>query len=577
MTAAAATQLVVSTQPLGSVTAGNGFGFVVSAEDAHGNLDLTFNGSVTVVLASNPGGSTLGGTLTVNARNGVATFSTSTRNKTGTFTLQAISSGPSAMTTNGINVTAASASQLVFSTQPPDSVPAGEDISSAIVVNVYDQFGNLATSDNTDQVTISASGPGSFDGSSTTTVTVSGGVAIFVNLILDTTGTYTLQANATGLRGDTSRSFAISPAAADRLIFDVLPGNVLASSTISPAVKVDVIDPFGNLLTSDNTDQVSLSVASGPGGFTAGSTTSVTVSAGVATFGNLSLSKSGAYTLMAASNSDLIFTTAFLSVLPAPQFKVILAPVTPGNSAAGQPFNVTISAILNGKLDTSYAGTVVLTSSDPHVPSSAVTFLSGDGGSESLTLDTPGKQTVTVVDTSLPSARGTSNVVSVTGSVPLSIDHFLITGLPASDITGAAHLVTITAVNAAGKTVPNYTGTVQLTSSDSYFLPIDVPFTLANRGVAMTSVALNSLGTQSLTATDGSGITGTESNILVFAPLAVFASATNVVAGGSVTITVSGLTASNLTDTLFADDLQLTTSDPRARCRRSRWPTERRH
>ena len=43
----------------------------------------SFNGTVTLALASNPGGSTLGGTLTVTASGGVATFSGLTLDKSG--------------------------------------------------------------------------------------------------------------------------------------------------------------------------------------------------------------------------------------------------------------------------------------------------------------------------------------------------------------------------------------------------------------------------------------------------------------------------------------------------------------
>ena len=55
----------MTTQPPASVIAGIGFGLVVTAEDAFGNVDPTFTGIVTLALASNPGGATLGGTLTV--------------------------------------------------------------------------------------------------------------------------------------------------------------------------------------------------------------------------------------------------------------------------------------------------------------------------------------------------------------------------------------------------------------------------------------------------------------------------------------------------------------------------------
>ncbi len=70
-----ADHFVVTQQPPASVTAGSPFGLTVQAEDSSGNLDSSFNGTVTVALASNPGGATLGGTLTVTASSGVATFS----------------------------------------------------------------------------------------------------------------------------------------------------------------------------------------------------------------------------------------------------------------------------------------------------------------------------------------------------------------------------------------------------------------------------------------------------------------------------------------------------------------------
>ena len=62
-------------------------------------------------------------------------------------------------------------------------------------------------------------------------------------------------------------------------------------------MTVDILDAYGNIVTSDNSDTVTLAVASGPGGFTAGSTTTATVHNGVATFSNLTLVKPGNYTL----------------------------------------------------------------------------------------------------------------------------------------------------------------------------------------------------------------------------------------------------------------------------------------
>ena len=74
VSAAAATQLVVTAQPPASVTAGSGFGLVVSALDQFGNIDPTFSGVVKLVPSNDPPGIALGGVVTATASAGVATF-----------------------------------------------------------------------------------------------------------------------------------------------------------------------------------------------------------------------------------------------------------------------------------------------------------------------------------------------------------------------------------------------------------------------------------------------------------------------------------------------------------------------
>src|SRR5207244_3195625 len=61
--------------------------------DPLGNTDVSFTGDVTVSLGTNPGGGFLGGTLTVGAVNGVASFGDLTVSSAGTgYTL--VASGP---------------------------------------------------------------------------------------------------------------------------------------------------------------------------------------------------------------------------------------------------------------------------------------------------------------------------------------------------------------------------------------------------------------------------------------------------------------------------------------------------
>ncbi len=98
--AATATKLVVAVAQPGTVTAGAGFGMVVDALDPYGNIDRSFNGTVSVSLASNPNGETLGGTSSVTAIAGVATFPALTVDKPGgSYSLQAASNALTSRTT----------------------------------------------------------------------------------------------------------------------------------------------------------------------------------------------------------------------------------------------------------------------------------------------------------------------------------------------------------------------------------------------------------------------------------------------------------------------------------------------
>jgi hypothetical protein len=102
-----ATQLVVTTESPGTVSAGQPFGLVIQAEDDNGNVDTTFTGKVTLKLASNPGHGTLGGHVVVSFKDGVATFTDLTLNKAANgYRLEATCPGLRLTTTAPFDVTA---------------------------------------------------------------------------------------------------------------------------------------------------------------------------------------------------------------------------------------------------------------------------------------------------------------------------------------------------------------------------------------------------------------------------------------------------------------------------------------
>jgi hypothetical protein len=191
--------LVVTTQPPASVTAGSDFGLTVTAKDNSGAVDSSFKGTVSMALLNNPGGATLGGTLTVTAQNGVTTFSGLTLDKAAAgYTLVVSANGLGETSASTLSVTAAAASQLTVTAHPPGIVGAGSAFD--LVVAAEDPFGNVDPTFG-GSVTVSFSNnPGGATLGGTLTAAAQSGVATFTGLTLDQPGTgYTLQASTPGL------------------------------------------------------------------------------------------------------------------------------------------------------------------------------------------------------------------------------------------------------------------------------------------------------------------------------------------------------------------------------------------
>ena len=228
------------------------------ALNSQGNPDATFDGSVTLGLATNPGGSVLGGTLTVDAVNGVATFSDLTITNPGSgYTFQATSNGLTSATSAPIDV---EAYQLVLTSPPPDSVAAGSGF--ALAVTAKDGAGNVDTSFD-GNVTVAL---GDYFGDAvplggTVTVQADQGVATFSGLTVGPAGDYLLTATSDGLTG-TSSPLSVTAAAASQLVVSTQPaGNVTAGSGFTLAVSAT--DAAGNVDPTFN-GNVTVAVANNP-------------------------------------------------------------------------------------------------------------------------------------------------------------------------------------------------------------------------------------------------------------------------------------------------------------------------
>src|SRR5262249_32318004 len=157
--------------------------------------------------------------------------------------------------------------------------------------------GNVVTTDTSSVTVAIGTNPGGGTLSGTTTVAAVAGVATFSNLSINKSGVgYTLTAADGSLTGATSNPFTITAEPPTHL---ALPPQPTAGGALSPLSTLEVLAAFSNIVTT-NTSSVTVAIGTNPGGGTLSGTTTVAAVAGVATFSNLSLNKSGVgYTLTA--------------------------------------------------------------------------------------------------------------------------------------------------------------------------------------------------------------------------------------------------------------------------------------
>ena len=169
----------------------------------------------------------------------------------------------------------------MLATQPSATATAGQALGIQPVIEEEDRYGNLESADDATVVRAAvAGGAGSLGG--TATATVSGGVATFTDLAVDTAGTISIAFAGGTLTPVTAVPIAVAPASATQLVVTAQPPSSLtAGQAFSMVVSAE--DPFGNVDPTFHGD-VTLSMAGDPG-FTA----TVQASDGVATFTGLAL------------------------------------------------------------------------------------------------------------------------------------------------------------------------------------------------------------------------------------------------------------------------------------------------
>jgi hypothetical protein len=312
----------------------------------------------------------------------------------------------------------------------------------------------------------------------------------------------------------------VNPAVAVSLAFTVQPTNGVAGATITPVIAVTANDQFGNIATGFS-GSVTVGMGTNPGGGTLSGTPTRTAAAGVATFNNLSIDKTGSgYTLnatatgLSGSVSDAFNITA--AGVSAAQSTVNAAPPTITASTGASSSTITVTA--KDAFGNAIAGaTVVLSASGAGntVTQPAATTGANGVAAGSLSSTGAGLKSVTATVNGVVLAQQPTVTVN---AASFSASQSTVSGLPAAieASNGAnASTITVTAKDGFGNPIQGVTVVLLATGSGN---TLTQPSGATNTsGVATGTLSSTATGTKVVSAT-GNGSTITDQDTILVVP-----------------------------------------------------------
>jgi hypothetical protein len=408
---------------------------------------------------------------------------------TGTETTNPATQGSASMT---VQPGAGSVYEL---TTLPATAKAGEAL--VLTITVRDAFGNIATG-YAGQAQLTATDPKAI-------LPAIGGFTAgirTVSLAFTKTGTQTATAAEVGgaITAVASTGVNVGPGAPFQIT--VSAANPTTTAGTAEGFTATLFDFFGNVCTDylgtvhfASTD--ASAVVPGDFAFTAGD-------AGAHTF-STTLKTAGTQTLALSDTVAAGVTGANAWTVGAAAAASCAANQAPVSAVAGSVFGVAIVVHdAFGNLATGYAGTVSLTATDARaiLPSNVTFVPAADAGSHAFSaqLITTGAQIVTATDIADATIHCDAAIAVSPGAPKITL------AVPGNANAGFAVSVAVTVKDLFDNAIPNFAGTVSFTSSDTgtgAVAPAPITFTGGEGGIGATSTTFVTLGTQTITASNG--------------------------------------------------------------------------
>ena len=321
-------------------TAGTATTVTVNAVDA--NWNVVSSATPTVAITSSDGNATLPANAALVS--GTKTFSV-TLKTVGSQTVTATDQDASPLTANtgtATIVNAAVASKLVITGTSTQTAGATQNLT----ITAYDAYANVATGYTGDKSLTFSGANSSFSPvtaptvknksgtavafGATTTITFASGVASVsggsngvLTLYKVETATVSATDGTISSTGSDRLSVTVSFGSTTQLVVTTQPPIYAApNAVLSPSPTAAIADAYGNVVTTDSTHVVTVTLSAGTG--TLSGTKTVTASAGLATFATLSVDLEGAHKRLTFSTTDGIASaTSDVFLIGHPMFAIL--------------------------------------------------------------------------------------------------------------------------------------------------------------------------------------------------------------------------------------------------------------
>ena len=328
---------------------------VVKVTDSGGNPVS----GVTIALTAQGGPGVLSGAApAATDATGLATFSTLSIDKAGTYTLHA-TDGTRVISSASFVISAGTSSSITVEAGNGQSAAVTTNYASQLKVSVQDALGNGVAGI---VVTFAAPSSGAsvaFSGPATVTTDSSGVAAISVTANTQV-GSFQVTASAPGTAAPAVFSLTNVAGSASHLAFVEQPSGAAAGVVIAPPVTVQLTDSIGNNVAQAGVAvTLSLNPAAGRLAAIGGTSTVATSASGLASFADLSIATAGSYQLTAVATSLVSAQSNAFTITAGPASTVTVSGGSPQSTIVLAPFAVPLQVLVSDAAGNPLSGVTV--------------------------------------------------------------------------------------------------------------------------------------------------------------------------------------------------------------------------